>query len=211
MAKPINQIAELSRLWTPPITASSNPDYGTNRDFALLLSEAHRRGIRVIVDFVMNHTVSDHPWFVDSRLPPLFGKAQLVRLERGESGLDPTLWAAIKPGIPKTGRTFYGIFWEGMPDLNYRNAGVRKEMNTIASYWLNQGVDGFRLMPRVISLKMDREQGRRTVLRQPRILERIFSACAHSHNRTPCWWPRIGRTPDHREVFRVDRCSGRRR
>lgn len=121
-----------------------NPDYGTNQDFALLLSEAHRRGIRVIVDFVMNHTGSDHPWFVDSASSPSSAKRNWYVWNPVNPGWTQP-WGSNQTWHPKNGAYFYGIFWEGMPDLNYRNAGVRKEMNAIASYWLNQGVDGFRL------------------------------------------------------------------
>lgn len=122
-----------------------NPAYGSDQDFALLLSEAHRRGIKVILDLVMNHTGSDHPWFVESSSSATSPKR------------DWYVWSPVNPGWtqpwggsnptwhPKNGAYFYGVFWEGMPDLNYRNAEVRKEMNAIASYWLNLGVDGFRL------------------------------------------------------------------
>jgi len=122
-----------------------NPDYGTNQDFALLLQEAHKRGIRVIVDYVMNHTSSSHPWFVNSSSSPSSEKRNWY------------IWRAVDPGWtqpwggstptwhPKNGAYFYGVFWSGMPDLNYRNSAVRTEMNSIASYWLSQGVDGFRL------------------------------------------------------------------
>jgi glycosidase len=120
-----------------------NPDYGTNEDFERLLQEAHKRGIRIIVDYVMNHTGSGHPWFVEST-------------NAGSAKRDWYVWSANDPGWKqpwgpgptwhsKNGAYFYGIFWSGMPDLNFRNSAVRKEIKSNATYWLNHGVDGFRL------------------------------------------------------------------
>jgi glycosidase len=122
-----------------------NPAYGTNQDFALLLTEAHRRGIRVILDFVMNHSGSGHPWFVDSASSPSSAKRNWYVWNTVNPGWTQP-WGGSNPTWhPKNGAYFYGVFWEGMPDLNYRSVAVRKEMTAIASYWLNQGVDGFRL------------------------------------------------------------------
>jgi glycosidase len=122
-----------------------NPDYGTNADFDRLLAEAHRRGIRVIVDFVMNHTSAQHPWFVDSASSP------------SAEHRDWYVWRADDPGWTtpwggdnhtwheKNGAFYYGIFWGGMPDLNFATPAVRQEMERVAALWLRRGVDGFRL------------------------------------------------------------------
>lgn len=120
-----------------------NPQYGTLEDFKRLLSEAHRRGIRVIIDFVMNHTSSDHPWFKES-------------LDPNSPRRNWYIWSEDNPGFngpwgqkvwhPSGGSYYYGIFYEGMPDLNYANPEVRAEMEKAARFWLNDvGVDGFRL------------------------------------------------------------------
>ncbi len=119
-------------------------DYGSNASFQHLLAEAHKRGIHVIIDFVMNHTGSDHPWFIDSASGP------------GSPKRDWYVWSATNPGWTqpwggdpswhlKNGAYFYGLFWSGMPDLNYRNPDVKAEMFRLARYWLTQGVDGLRL------------------------------------------------------------------
>jgi alpha-amylase len=120
-------------------------DYGTNADFQRLLEEAHKRGIRVIVDFVMNHTGSEHPWFIESASSTTSPKR------------DWYVWSAVNPGWKqpwggnfdtwylRNGAYYYGVFWSGMPDLNYRTPEVRAEMFRIARHWLAEGVDGFRL------------------------------------------------------------------
>lgn len=118
-------------------------DYGTIDDMKRLIEAAHERGIAVIVDMVVNHTSSRHPWFVASRL--------------GEEAYDDWyIWADEDPGYvgpwgavawhPAGGRYYYGVFWDGMPDLNYLNPAVTREMYDIAAFWLREiGVDGFRL------------------------------------------------------------------
>jgi len=149
---------EIDAIWLMPVFASPsyhgydttdyetiNPDYGTNADFDVLLAEAHKRGIKVIVDLVLNHTGRGHPWFVDSASSPNSPKR------------DWYVWSATNPGWgqpwnpggqtwhEKNGAFYYGLFWAGMPDLNFRNPEVRAEAKRIASLWLARGVDGFRL------------------------------------------------------------------
>lgn len=122
-----------------------NPAYGTNADFERFLQEAHRRGIRVIVDYVINHSGAQHPWFVESSSSPSSPKR------------DWYVWRADDPGWTQpwggphhtwhelNGAYFYGIFWGGMPDLNFRTPAVRQEMTRVADLWLSRGLDGFRL------------------------------------------------------------------
>ncbi|HSN87979.1 MAG TPA: alpha-amylase family glycosyl hydrolase, partial [Thermoanaerobaculia bacterium] len=124
---------------------SIEPDYGTTADFQRLLDEAHRRGIRVIVDLVVNHSSAQHPWFIESSASPR------------SSYRDWYVWRADNPGWKqpwggsndtwheKNGAFYYGVFWGGMPDLNYFTPAVREEMKRIAALWLRRGVDGFRL------------------------------------------------------------------
>lgn len=120
-------------------------DYGTNADFQKLLTEAHRRGIKVIVDLVLNHTAVKHPWFIESAKSPQSPKR------------DWYVWSKTNPGWgqpwnPKSpswhlenGDYYYGLFWSGMPDLNWKNPEVRAEMTRVAAAWTRAGVDGFRL------------------------------------------------------------------
>jgi alpha-amylase len=120
-------------------------DYGTNTDFLKLLDEAHRRGIRVIVDLVVNHSGAGHPWFVSASASP------------SSPFRDFYVWSPTDPGWkqpwggntgtwhPSGGAYYYGVFWSGMPDLNWRTPALKEEVKKIASLWLDRGVDGFRL------------------------------------------------------------------
>lgn len=121
-----------------------NPDYGTMDDFKNLLEEAHKRGIKIIIDLVLNHTSAKHPWFQSALTP-------------GSEYRDWYVWSETDPGTPgpwgakawyraSNGQYYYAIFWDQMPDLNYNNPAVRAESKKIASFWLNDvGIDGFRL------------------------------------------------------------------
>jgi glycosidase len=145
-------------IWLMPIFASPsyhgydttdyeaiNPGYGTSADFDALIAAAHQRGIKVILDLVLNHTGDGHPWFVDSASGP------------SSAHRDWYVWSATNPGWTPpwggggntwhslNGRYYYGLFWSGMPDLNYRNPAVTTEVKRIAKVWLDRGADGFRL------------------------------------------------------------------
>ncbi len=122
-----------------------NPHFGSKADVENLLSSAHARGIRVIFDFVPNHSSDQHPWFLDS-----------AAKRNGKS--DWYLWSATKPNgwyiwnkdpwnnlNPTRNEYYYGIFNGGMPDLNFKNEAVRLEMLRIARYWLGAGFDGMRI------------------------------------------------------------------
>lgn len=122
-----------------------NPQYGTMEDFRRLLAEAHRRGIRVITDLVLNHSSSKHPHFEAAlRGDParrdwyIFVPPDRVPATRGP--WNQQVWQE------RDGQHYFGIFWSGMPDLNYRNPEVTAEAYRIAEFWLREvGVDGFRL------------------------------------------------------------------
>jgi glycosidase/outer membrane protein assembly factor BamB len=118
-------------------------DYGTNADFQTLVAEAHKRGIAVIVDLVMNHTSSEHPWFVDAQTPGSEHDSWYIWRTDPPDYLSPwgtPVWYWLG------NRYFYGLFWEGMPDLNYENGAVTLAMRDIINFWLtDMGADGFRL------------------------------------------------------------------
>lgn len=122
-----------------------SPDFGTMEDFKELLSEAEKRGIKIIIDLVINHTSNHHPWF----------KASRDTESEYHTWYD---WAEENPQIPgpwfqnawhrdaTTGKYYYGIFWSGMPDLNFNNPDVSDEVMNISKFWLEEiGVDGFRV------------------------------------------------------------------
>jgi len=126
-----------------------NPDYGTNDDFATLCQEAHRRGIKVIIDLVVNHTGSDHPWFVDAVSSPTAAKRSWYVWNPTDLGWRQP-WNLYTGSDTwhqnlKDGQWFYGVFSAGMPDLNFRNLEVRTEIKRLAGLWLSRGADGFRL------------------------------------------------------------------
>jgi glycosidase len=121
-------------------------DYGSNEDFKRLIDEAHRRGIKVLVDLVLNHTSNQHPWFVDSASGPDSDKRDWYIWRPSDEG-SRAPWPGGGPFWHKRGDAYYfGLFWEGMPDLNYRNPEVTAEMQNAARFWLEEmGADGFRL------------------------------------------------------------------
>jgi len=118
-------------------------DYGTNEDFERLMAEAHERGIVVITDLVLNHTSSQHPWFLDSETPGSEHETWYIWTTERPTYSGPwgqQVW--YKVGL----RWYYALFWEGMPDLNYRNGAVTEAMLDVTRFWLEEmGVDGFRL------------------------------------------------------------------
>lgn len=118
-------------------------DYGTLADMRQLVAEAHERGIAVIIDMALNHTSSRHPWFLDARIGAPTRRDWYIWKDDDPGYRGP--WGAVawhRAG----GDYYYGVFWDGMPDLNYRNAAVTQEMQSVASFWLRDiGVDGFRL------------------------------------------------------------------
>jgi len=121
-----------------------NPDYGTLDDMKQLLEEAHKRDIRVIMDLVLNHTSAKHPWFIDAK-------------DVNSPYHDWYIWSKEDPGYlgpwnekvwikASNGLYYYAMFWDQMPDLNYRTEAVTDEMEKVVSFWLKDvGVDGFRL------------------------------------------------------------------
>ena len=146
----------VTALWLMPIYPSPSehnydvtdfydvsPEYGNLEDFRQLVEAVHTRGMRLIIDLPLNHTSSEHPWFIQSQDP-----ASPYR--------DWYTWEDTNPGFPGpwgrqvwhelNGDFFYGYFWEGMPDLNYKNPEVTAEIQNVTRFWLEEmGIDGFRL------------------------------------------------------------------
>ncbi|HUJ27730.1 MAG TPA: alpha-amylase family glycosyl hydrolase [Myxococcales bacterium] len=121
-----------------------NPDYGTSADFDALIAAAHKRGIKVILDLVLNHTGSGHPWFVDSASSPSSAHRDWYVWSATDLGWDPPFGGG-DTWHPQNGAWFYGLFGGGMPDLNYNTPAVHDAVKGIAGYWLGRGADGFRL------------------------------------------------------------------
>jgi glycosidase len=118
-----------------------NPDYGTMGDFEVFLEEAHKRGIHVIIDLVINHSSNQHPFFQNA----LTGEDAAYH--------DWYVWSETSKGkgwheaiINGETKYYYGYFCDCMPDFNYSNPAVTAQMENVASFWLkNVGVDGFRI------------------------------------------------------------------
>ncbi|MEO5886484.1 MAG: alpha-glucosidase [Anaerolineales bacterium] len=122
------------------------PEYGTLEDFKNFLAEAHKRGMRVILDLVLNHTSDEHPWFLESRS------------SRDNPKSDWYVWADTPPNnwqscfdgdawtyAPERDQYYYHYFMKQQPDLNWHNPAVKKAMWDAARFWLDLGVDGYRL------------------------------------------------------------------
>lgn len=145
----------ITALWLMPMMASPSyhgydvtnyyavePDYGTMADFEALLDSAHAHGIKIIIDYVMNHTSNQHPWFTQSANNANNYRNWYVWSPTNPAFLGPwgqTVWHNYNNSY------YYGLFYNGMPDLNYDNAAVKTEMFKVSDFWLNKGVDGFRL------------------------------------------------------------------
>jgi maltose alpha-D-glucosyltransferase / alpha-amylase len=152
-------------LWLPPFYASPLrdggydisdfravlPEFGTVEDFVVLLDEAHKRGIRVITDLVMNHTSDQHPWFQESRRDPdgpygdyyvwsdndtAYSEARVIFVDTETSN-----WTYD----PVRGQFYWHRFFSHQPDLNYKNPEVGEAMIDVLRFWLDLGIDGFRL------------------------------------------------------------------
>lgn len=128
-----------------------DPRFGTLADFDALLREAHRRGLRVIMDLVLNHTSDQHAWFLDSRSSRQSPKADWYCWANGKSWLRrPSNWNARFGGSSWTWdssrRQYYlHSFLKQQPDLNWQHGPVRQALWNVVRFWLDRGVDGFRL------------------------------------------------------------------
>jgi alpha-glucosidase len=132
-----------------------DPIFGTLEDFGRLVAESHRRGIRVMLDLVMNHTSSAHRWFEESRRDPTGPYGDWYLWRDGHSGrfgrtVPPNNWKSFFGGSAWTwddvrGQYYMHTFLPEQPDVNWRNPAVREAMLTMVRGWLDRGVDGFRL------------------------------------------------------------------
>ncbi|MCD6476496.1 MAG: hypothetical protein J7K85_09605 [Anaerolineaceae bacterium] len=149
---------EITGIWLMPIYPSPsyhgydvtdftgiNPDYGTMEDFENFLTAAHERGIKVILDWEINHTSTEHPWFKASIDPESDYRDWYIWEEDEPDWTGP--WGQdVWHRNLEAGASYYGIFWEGMPDLNYKNPAVTDAMNQAVSFWIEEvGVDGLRI------------------------------------------------------------------
>lgn len=128
-----------------------HPLFGTLADFDALVAGAHARGLRIILDFVPNHTSDQHPWFVDARAGRGSAKRDwYIWRDPGPDGGPPNNWLSEFGGSAweldaASGQYYYHAFLKAQPDLNWRNPDVVAAMHGVLRFWLDRGVDGFRI------------------------------------------------------------------
>ncbi|XP_003963932.3 neutral and basic amino acid transport protein rBAT [Takifugu rubripes] len=129
---------------------SISPEFGTMQDFEELLAEMHNRGLNLIMDFIPNHTSDRHPWFILSRTRDPQYEDYYIWADCNQTAPRPNNWVSVFGNTSWTydevrGQCYLHQFFKEEPDLNLRNPRVRKEMIDIIRFWLEKGVDGFRI------------------------------------------------------------------
>ena len=152
-------------IWISPIYPSPMADFGYDvsdytdidaifgslADFDALLAEVHARGMKLLLDYVPNHTSDRHPWFIESKSSRFSAKRDwYIWRDAAPDGGPPNNWRSNFGGAAwtwdkATGQYFYHAFLKEQPDLNWRNVEVRQAMLDVLRFWLNRGVDGFRV------------------------------------------------------------------
>ena len=151
-------------IWVSPFYKSPNDDcgydisdykdimdeFGTMADFDRLLEEVHKRGMKLIADLVINHTSDEHPWFIESRSSKDNPKRDWYIWRDGKDGAEPNNWESIFSGSAweydeETEQYYMHIFSRKQPDLNWENPEVREALYEMINWWLDKGIDGFRV------------------------------------------------------------------
>ena len=125
-------------------------DFGNMDDFNELLNEVHKRGMKLIIDLVINHTSDEHQWFIESKSSKDNPKRDWYIWRKGKGDLEPNNWESIFKGSAweydeNTEEYFLHLFSKKQPDLNWENEEVRKELYKMINWWLDKGIDGFRV------------------------------------------------------------------
>ena len=151
-------------IWICPIYKSPNDDngydisdyhdimedFGTIEDFENLLSEVHKRDMKLIMDLVLNHTSDEHPWFIESKSSKDNPKRDWYIWRKGKDNNPPNNWESIFGGSAweydeNTDEYFMHLFSRRQPDLNWENKDVRQALYTTVNWWIEKGIDGFRI------------------------------------------------------------------
>jgi alpha-glucosidase len=151
-------------IWICPMYKSPNDDngydisdyqdimdeFGTMEDFNELLHQIHQRGMKLIIDLVINHTSDEHSWFVESKSAKNHSKRDWYIWRDGKAGKEPNNWESIFNGSAwkldeATNQYYLHIFSQKQPDLNWENKEVRKSLYQMVNWWLEMGIDGFRV------------------------------------------------------------------
>ncbi|TKC16420.1 glycoside hydrolase family 13 protein [Robertmurraya kyonggiensis] len=151
-------------IWLSPVYKSPNDDngydisdyrnimddFGTMEDFDEMLEEAHKHGLKIMMDLVVNHSSDEHEWFQQSKSSKDNPYRDYYIWKKGENGQPPTNWGAAFGGSvweydETTGEYFLHLFSKKQPDLNWENPVLRQEVYEMMRYWLDKGIDGFRM------------------------------------------------------------------
>lgn len=151
-------------IWLSPVYKSPNDDngydisdyqdimdeFGTMEDFDELLAKAHQKGIKIIMDLVVNHSSDEHAWFVKSKSSKDNDKRDYYIWKPGVNGKEPTNWESFFSGSvwqydENTGEYYLHLFSKKQPDLNWENPKLRQEVYCMMKWWLDKGIDGFRM------------------------------------------------------------------
>jgi oligo-1,6-glucosidase len=151
-------------IWLSPIYDSPNDDngydirdyyqimkeFGTMEDLNHLLDAAHQRGLKIIMDLVVNHTSDEHSWFVESKKGLDNSYRDYYIWKPGKNGKEPNNWGSIFSGPAwdydeNTNEYYLHLFSKKQPDLNWENPVLRNEIYTMMKFWLDKGIDGFRM------------------------------------------------------------------
>ena len=151
-------------IWICPMYKSPNDDngydisdykaimdeFGTMRDFDELLDEVHKRDMKLIIDLVINHTSDEHEWFIESRSSKDNPKRDWYIWKDGKDNKEPNNWESIFKGSAwqkdeETDQYYLHVFSKKQPDLNWENEEVRHEIYNTINWWLDKGIDGFRV------------------------------------------------------------------
>ncbi len=133
-----------------------DPTFGTLADMDALIAGLHERGMKLVMDLVVNHTSDEHPWFVESRDPSSPKRDWYIwqpardGMEPGTEGAEPTNWGSFFLGKawefdPASGEYYLHLFTRKQPDLNWENPEVRQAVYSMMNWWVDRGVDGFRM------------------------------------------------------------------
>ena len=196
-----------------------DPLFGTLADFDDLLAAAHERGIKIVMDLVVNHSSDEHPWFVESRSSKDSPKRDWYwwRPARpgttpGTPGAEPTNWGSYFSGPAweydeATGEYYLHLFSKKQPDLNWENPEVRQAVYAMMRWWLDRGVDGFRMdvinfLSKVLPLRDGHQgpgelygNGRPLVFNGPRIHEFLHEMYVEVFKGRPGRYLTVGETP----------------
>ncbi len=172
MLSHLDYLAELGVdvVWLSPVYASPmddngydisdyqdvDPIFGTLDDLDQLIAGLHQRGIKIVMDLVVNHTSDDHPWFIEARDPAspkrdwYWWRPARPGFEVGADGAEPTNWAAVWSGSAwqfdeRSGEYYLHLFSVKQPDLNWENPEVRRAIYDMMNWWVDRGIDGFRM------------------------------------------------------------------